>query len=254
MKTKPIVLLLSLPLLAGAFAQNDPAVAADPFVKGKPDEKVEAPAFHTNQVGVLVEFIQLADRVANKMLRKHAASLSARALREELEVMLDADTAKLVESAYIKTKSGQRAKVESIDEKIYPTEFDPPEIPQTVTLTEAQAPGTAANPTAFDIRNVGTTLEVDPVISADAKSIDLNIAPEIVRFLGREYTVEDREDLSAYDPETLSSTIYQPKFHAMKHSTAVTVLDGDTVLLGIHRPDDTLEETMMVFLRVDVVR
>jgi general secretion pathway protein D len=180
--------------------------------------------------------------------------LSAQGLREELEAMLDAETATLAESSYIKTKSGQRAKVESIDEMIYPTEYDPPEIPQTVTLTEAQAPGTAANPTAFDVRNVGTTLEVDPNISADAKTIDLNIAPEIIRFLGREYTLEDREDLDLYDPKILSSTIYQPKFHAMKHSTAVTVRDGDTILLCIHRPDDAPDKTMMVFLRADVVR
>ena len=44
--------------------------------------------------------------------------------------------------------------------------------------------GKTTTPTAFETRNVGVALEVDPVVGADGFPIDLNIAPEIVEFEG----------------------------------------------------------------------
>ena len=100
----------------------------------------------------------------------------------------------LLSAPSVMARSGQRAKVEVIREFIYPTEYDPPEIPNQIGGTVGGIgagggvgggfPVTPANPTAFETRNTGVTLEVDPVIGADNFTIDLNLAPEVVEFEG----------------------------------------------------------------------
>ena len=72
----------------------------------------------------------------------------------------------LVTTASVSALSGQRAKVENIDEVIYHTEIDWDEDEDIVI------------PAAFETRNMGTTFEVDPVIGADDFTIDLNFSFE----------------------------------------------------------------------------
>jgi len=258
MKKKLSLLLLSVALLGRSLGQTDAVESVDPYIRNQAHsaETHDAkPAGHSSQVGVLVEYIQVDDRVANKLVRKHAASLSARLLREELEEMLDKETAELVETSYLKAKSGQRGKVESVNEMIYPTEYDPPEIPQEVTGDgDGDAPSAPANPTAFEMRPVGLTLEVDATISPDGKQVEMSIAPEVIKFLGRSYMLDEKNDLEPGTPEMLLATIWQPDFFAMKHSSAVEIADGDTMLLALHRPAEAPDKSILVLLRVDVLK
>src|SRR6202012_2495825 len=102
----------------------------------------------------------------------------------------------LLSSPRVTTKSGQRAVIEIIREFRYPTEFDPPQIPQTfggtgsgsgtgVTLnTNGSFPVTPTTPTSFETRNTGVTLEVEPVVGPDGYTIDLNLVPQVVEFEG----------------------------------------------------------------------
>ncbi len=94
-------------------------------------------------------------------------------------------------------RSGQRSKIEVVREFIYPTEYEPPEMPNTfggttfidlVTGETANStPPTAitpAHPTAFATRNVGVTLEVEPTVGPDKNYIELSLRPELVEFEG----------------------------------------------------------------------
>jgi len=94
-------------------------------------------------------------------------------------------------------RSGERSKIEIIREFIYPTEYEPPEVPNTITSTTVidlttgesatASPATAAtpaHPTAFETRNVGVTLEVEPTVGPDKKYIELSLRPELVEFEG----------------------------------------------------------------------
>jgi general secretion pathway protein D len=167
----------------------------------------------------------------------------------------------LMTAPSVVTRSGQRAKIEVIREFIYPTEYDPPEIPQNfggggnnngggggggglggiVGVGGAVAnsfPVTPANPTAFEMRPVGVTLEVDPVVGADGFTIELNIAPEVVEFEGF-INYGSPIQTSAIDalgqPTTVVLTenrIEQPVFATRKLTTAVTIWDGQTVAIG----------------------
>src|SRR5207237_2853822 len=83
----------------------------------------------------------------------------------------------------------------------YPTQFQPPQIPQSVgsfnggnagtgvpTLVtlgnSSSVPITPTTPTAFETRNTGVTLEVEPVVGPDGITIDLNLVPQVVEFEG----------------------------------------------------------------------
>ena len=99
-------------------------------------------------------------------------------------------------------------------------------------------PVTPANPTAFEMRPVGVTLEVDPVVGADGYTIELNIAPEVVEFEGF-INYGSPIQSGAIDalgmPTTIVLTenrIEQPVFASRKLSTAVTIWDGQTVAIG----------------------
>ena len=73
------------------------------------------------------------------------------------------------------TRSGQASSVRVVREFIYPTEYEPPEVPQTISSTELYLNGvfvgalggdsfpvTPATPTAFETKEVGVILEVLP--------------------------------------------------------------------------------------------
>ncbi len=151
----------------------------------------------------------------------------------------------LLSAPSVMARSGQRAKIEIIREFIYPTEYDPPEIPNQIGSTggigvgggTSFIPVTPATPTAFETRNTGITLEVDPVLGADEYTIDLNLAPEVVEFDGFiNYGTPifgSNSGPPLFTPTVLTANrIVMPVFNVRKVTTQVTIWDGQTVALG----------------------
>jgi len=171
--------------------------------------------------------------------------------------------ADLMTAPSVVTRSGQRAKIEIIREFIYPTEYDPPEIPQEFFGGGVQGGGglgglggglaglggggggaaggfpvTPANPTSFEMRPVGVTLEVDPVVGPDGFTLELNIAPEVTEFegfvnYGSPISTGAVDALGAPTTVVLTENrIEQPVFSTRKLTTSVTIWDGQTVAIG----------------------
>jgi general secretion pathway protein D len=157
----------------------------------------------------------------------------------------------LLTAPQVTTRSGQRAKVEVIREFIYPTEFEPPEIPQDFGggLTVGGGgigaggqtsgfPVTPTTPTAFETRNTGVTLEVEPTLGADGYTIDLTLAPEVVEFEGfinYGSPIQSSATDALGNPTTIVLTenrIEQPVFSTRKLNTSVTIWDGMTLGVG----------------------
>jgi general secretion pathway protein D len=157
----------------------------------------------------------------------------------------------LLSAPRVTTKSGQRAVIEVIREFRYPTEFDPPQIPQTfnqpTTLsltpglgaqTQGSFPVTPTTPTAFETRNTGVTLEVEPVIGPDGYTIDLNLVPQVVEFegfinYGSPIQTSSTNALGVSVTNVITpNVINQPIFSTRKVTTSVSVFDGSTVVLG----------------------
>jgi general secretion pathway protein D len=162
----------------------------------------------------------------------------------------------LLSSPRVTTKSGSRAVIEIIREFRYPTEFDPPQIPQTfgnnnggVTILDPTNPlgsGPSSNsfpvtpttPTSFETRNTGVTLEVEPTVGPDGYTIDLNLVPQVVEFEGfvnygspiqtSSTDILGRQIVNIITPNVIN----QPIFSTRKVTTRVSVYDGQTVVLG----------------------
>ncbi|MDQ6808725.1 MAG: type II and III secretion system protein [Verrucomicrobiota bacterium] len=158
----------------------------------------------------------------------------------------------LLSAPRVTTKSGQRAVIEIVREFRYPTQFEPPQIPQTVGSTSgigagsAPIPITPTTPTAFETRNTGVTLEVEPVVGPDGVTIDLNLVPQVVEFEGFinygspilapptaiSTALGVIPGLSKNDRVLTDNVINQPIFSTRKVTTSVSVWDGQTVVLG----------------------
>ena len=156
----------------------------------------------------------------------------------------------LLSAPRVTTKSGSRATIEIIRDFKYPTEFSPPQIPQTVGSQNNNAlvgggggggtfPVTPTTPTAFEVKKVGVTLEVEPQIGPDGTSIELQLLPEVVEFegfinYGSPIGTTSTNPITGQTSTNIltPNIINQPIFSTRKVSTNVTVFDGATVVLG----------------------
>jgi general secretion pathway protein D len=153
----------------------------------------------------------------------------------------------LVAKPSVVTKSGQRASVQVVREMLYPTEFDPPQVPTNFGPTNVIVIGpgappismpppivTPATPTAFEMRRIGVVLEVEPVIADDGRSVDLTLTPEITDFVGFVNYGSPIVGFYGDSPavELTENRIFQPIFSTRKIATSVKVWDGATVVLG----------------------
>ena len=155
----------------------------------------------------------------------------------------------LLSAPRVTTKSGQRAVIEIVREFRYPTQFEAPKLPTGSGARIDFAPGitgsstgafpvTPTTPTAFETRNTGVTLEVEPVVGPDGVTIDLNLVPQVVEFEGFINYGSPIQSVSTNALGIPSSfvltpnVINQPIFSARKVTTSVSVWDGQTVVLG----------------------
>ncbi|MDA7922478.1 hypothetical protein N9B73_12040 [Verrucomicrobiales bacterium] len=201
-------------------------------------------------VNIYLEYIEVEHVDFSDWLFENAIESDGTELRNEVQKWIKDGRAEIIESALVAARSGQRAKVESIDEYIYPTEYNPARIPNEVTLKGgAEAPIAATSPTAFETRNLGTTFEVDPVLGSDNHTIDLSLAPEIVKLEGIEQWHK-----KTTDPRFLT---HFPTFYTMKISTQVTSQNGRYAFLGTTRPLEATnpkcrDPLVLQFVRADL--
>ncbi len=148
--------------------------------------------------------------------------------------------------ASVVTRSGDKAVIKQVREFIYPTEYDPPEIPNQVDNGPTiflilpggiviplngggTIPVTPANPTAFEMRELGNVLEVVPTLGADNMTVGLEIVSDVSDFVG---FINYGTPITNGFTELTANRIVQPVFEAVKETTSVTVWDGQTVAIG----------------------
>ena len=227
----------------------------DPF-----DPYINAPKF----VQVQVEFVEMAHEDLTKLLfLSNPESSDATALRNTVAEMVKKDEAKVLETMMVVARSGEKATSEGISELIYPTEYEPPELPNEIDLPEKSGGlspeeikllwmlRTPATPTSFETRNLGSTLEVAPNIGARGRVIDLNFTPQIVWHSGDTVWVETKDGLGNI------SRIQMPRMYKLSVNTAITCIDGQYNLVAVLSPKDQEGTTdfsrkVMVFVKCDI--
>ena len=127
----------------------------------------------------------------------------------------------------VTTKSGSSATVEVIREFRYPSEYEPPQVPQTTG--SGTQPITPATPTSFEMRPVGVRLEVEPTVGSDNYTIDLRLVPEVTEFEG---FINYGSPILNRGVVVTENVINYPVFSERKVETSVSIYDGQTVVLG----------------------
>jgi general secretion pathway protein D len=137
------------------------------------------------------------------------------------------------------TRSGQAASVQVIREFSYPTEYEPPELPNTAGAGAGTSPVTPTTPTAFEVRDVGMKLEVLPVADSSRNYIDLTLVPEFVEFDGFMNYGSPITTSASGGPlagtrrvELTRNAILMPVFSTRRLNTSITIADGSTVVVG----------------------
>jgi general secretion pathway protein D len=148
----------------------------------------------------------------------------------------------LLSEPAVLTKSGEQGVLEAVRVFPYPISFDPPQIvtqtstSASITINTVNTPPIiiATTPTDFKRRNVGVRLVVKPQVTADNKTVDLSLFPEVTDFEG---FINYGSEIFIANPDATQSLlspnqINQPVFNTRRINTKVLVRDGSTVMLG----------------------
>ena len=147
------------------------------------------------------------------------------------------------------TRSGQSSTIAVVREFLYPTEYEPPELPQSTggSLDGGDSilgggssgafPVTPATPTAFKKRDVGVTLEVLPVADPSKRFVNVTLNPSFSDFDGfvNYGSPINSTSQSIFGPTTVEITenaILMPVFSNQTFSTNIDVADGATIVVG----------------------
>jgi len=141
----------------------------------------------------------------------------------------------------VMAKNGQEALIEVVDEMRYPTSYEAPQIPDSITAASI-SPVAPANPTDFEIEKLGVSLRVTPNLGANNQTISLDFKPTIVEFdgfinygspiNGYDTTAVNADGSTGASIEITSNSIEQPVFSRRKIETQLTLYDGNTVAVG----------------------
>lgn len=166
-----------------------------------------------------------------------------------LRALAQAKSSDMLSDSHVVVLPGQIGKIEQVREFIYPTEYDPPEVPNSFGVfqigntiyvnpaTPPEFPATPATPTAFETRKLGQLIEVEPTVAADNKTVSLNVLFDLSDFsgfinYGTPITNVGLPDSTGRPSMVTPNEILMPVFDAIKETTNVVVWDGQTVAIG----------------------
>lgn len=206
------------------------------------------------QIRVCIQLIEVPHPSLTELLGDTDTSGSV--LHAKATALAKEGKAKLLDTAMVVCRSTQKAELESIRELIYPTEytptcvglFSPAELPQ-----QPQTPPWRPFPfSAFESRNFGLSLAIEPTSDERGQIIDLRIAPEWVT-LDRFKTVMEHHDRWG------EASLRMPVFETWRAITSVTLQPGKFELLSVITPKKqahppAVANRILWFVRADLIR
>jgi hypothetical protein len=217
----------------------------------------ENPKLSAPQVRVQVEYIDLSQELFTDLMFGAEAVADDTQLRNKLAELIKQNKARVMETMLCTVRSGQKSNSYSLEEMIYPTEYEPATIPPQpeAKSEENKAPVTdvaiGPQPDSFETRNIGSTLEVEPIVGSDGKTIDLKVEPEIVYHTGQQMWSEWKGTQG-------DASVKTPKFYVLRLSSSVRLSSGKPMLVAAQTPKDPngspdAKRKLMVFVRADVL-
>lgn len=209
------------------------------------------------QIRVQVEYVEMDHELMTELMSAEKV-LSDNALRKRLRELEKEKKVKVVETQVAVTRSGKVVTVEAVEEFIYPTEYEPAELPNEVTVvkggekveTDVRDVASGPTPTAFETRNLGSTLEAEPNLG-EHEFMDVRVSTEMVQHVRNEVWAE-------WKGKTGDAPILMPIFYTMRISGTYTMRDGSYCLAAAVSPKGpdghpAYGRKVMIFLRADVI-
>jgi len=165
-------------------------------------------------VRVQTQWIEISNTLLNNQ------NATGKNVYRAIHQLVSEKKAKLVHSTLVLSKQGQKGIASSVREIIYPTDYEQ----QGVQISRAPL-GRPNPPVAFEIRNVGVTLETETQLGSDPNFIDLRISPRWI-------TMPKIHSWLRYRDERGQSDIKRPFFHVLKPSIALTLMNNQYQLLS----------------------
>jgi len=281
MRANPTVNLLSavsmLLLLATPASPDEPTAPATPARIENRESPGEADPFASSSgmrsnlnipankggepratLALRLEIWELDARQAVSMLDSAPAKEAA----EKVRPQLTADTsAKLVHSQLLTLDERNQSSNEAIVEQIYPTEYEPPEVPPQPAVPAKGRHGNSSEvsktlqdmlkfacPSAFDTRNTGLTFEaqIQPV-QAEPQCWDTSLTVEEVLLIREDQVGTPQLDMS------------MPVFSSFRINTALRLTEARWQILGLaepprSKPDEPANRRWLTFVRIDRAR
>jgi hypothetical protein len=172
----------------------------------------------------------------------------------QLQAMIKAKEATLLAWPMVRTVDGSRAVSETILEKRYPTEFEPPQQPQTFSVGpepkhgHVNAATVESTPNAYETRNVGVTLEIEPMVLGEGKRVYLRFESSRTELLGME---DFGKVLTVHN--TLI-TVPQPLFLYLRSDLDLILQSGQRQLIAVHKLTKPVNLLELHLIRATVSR
>ncbi len=202
-----------------------------------------------SQIQVHTEMFEISALEHAEMMSMPSTSSNHTALRNKLIAQVKAKKVQLISSQSLTTRSGESSTSKSINPLIYATEYEPAEaVPQKKGNPNAKIIILPPKPTAFETRNVGTTIKVKAVLGADGKTIDLTLRPAVVKHLGFRLLGEWGR----------GSNVKMPIFYTIRLNTSLTLHDGQFTLAGTTSPQvagkEDSSKKILVFVKASPLK
>ncbi len=208
-----------------------------------------------------VEFIDVSHEQLTSLMYGPKTSANDGELRQQVAQFVKDGKANIVETLLCIAKPGQKASTEAVEEIIYPTEYEPAQMPGKLefkTKEEAEKSKaeprdyvTGPTPTAWETRNVGSTLEIEPSIAEDAKTIDLRFVPEIIYHVGNTVWAEWKDSHG-------NAPVQMPTFYTVRLNASVTLGAGQYLMAAVMSPKNKdgatdFSRKLMIFVKADIL-
>lgn len=164
---------------------------------------------------------------------------------EKLTALWTNGCGELLAAPSVITKTGQEAVVKGATELSYPTEFNLPLADAASATNGRPAAADYPVPGAFEMREVGTVLQVVPELSSDGSSINLSLSPQMVE---APQWQEYGHTLRDADGQERTVSMKQPCFHVYSALSTVSVESGKRILLGGGLPSSDGKRAVYIFV------
>jgi hypothetical protein len=224
---------------------------------------LQAQKIPPKQIRVQAEFIEVSHEQFTELMFGEKVAANDAELRKQLAQLVKDGKASIIETMLCVTDSGQKATTESIEEIIYPTEYEPADggasldsyfkkdDDQPFDWKNIIASATGPTPTAFETRNAGVTFEVEPKVSS--------VSPQIKLVLDYGIVTPVRIDLiDSYRDRWGDASVRMPVYESWNSKSTVSVTPGAFNLVTvIHpkpvNPTPAVSRRILVFVRADIL-